>query len=274
LSVFQPFGRWPKILRAERGKRQYNLPISFEFKTVLNKIIYRIEAKPGGGFVATCKDPSVPSLEGATRAEVQQKIQAAIQRNLASQFPAIKDVLAGSQVNLHYHVEAKPGGGFIIQHGDAAHEPADDSMRSHIEDMIESKILSTIMEKLPPELHHQITEKLNSGGLEVEVNRKVKVISRHGGLLSPVFGTNPDKLPGTVTDPASPIRITTTSTASGEILSASSTDIQNAGEPRSLADVNQSPITRYEKSSGGTLFRFLIIVAIIGLLIFLYLHRP
>lgn len=38
------------------------------------KLTYRIEAKPGGGFIARSDDPSAETFEGATRDEVQQKI--------------------------------------------------------------------------------------------------------------------------------------------------------------------------------------------------------
>src|SRR5258708_8893832 len=88
-----------------------------EFKTVINKFLYRIEAKPGGGFIATSKDPSLPPIEGATRTEVEQKIQESISADLASHVPSLKPLFERTQVNLSYHIDPKPGCGY---HGTSA----------------------------------------------------------------------------------------------------------------------------------------------------------
>src|SRR5947207_8893166 len=180
------------FMTADRCSVLYNPLKAMDFKTVLSRFVYRIEPKPGGGFIATCKDPSAPAIEGATREEVQKKIQETISTSLATQFPDLKSALATNDLNLHYHVEAKPGGGFIIHHGDAqsagsTHEPIEGSTREHLENLIESKLLSTLMDRLPPELHQQITDKLNAGGLDFEVNRKISVRSSSGGVVNPLF---------------------------------------------------------------------------------------
>jgi len=70
-----------------------------ELKTILSKFIYRIEPKPGAGFIATCKDSTAPAIEGATRQEVQRKIQESIAANLGTQFPALQSALAAHDVN-------------------------------------------------------------------------------------------------------------------------------------------------------------------------------
>jgi|SRR5215469_2193356 len=43
-------------------------------KTITTKFRYRIEPKPEGGFIARAEEGSAETLEGATREEVQQKI--------------------------------------------------------------------------------------------------------------------------------------------------------------------------------------------------------
>jgi hypothetical protein len=43
--------------------------------TILRKFAYRIEERPEGGFIARPIDPSMETLEGATRKEVQQKVE-------------------------------------------------------------------------------------------------------------------------------------------------------------------------------------------------------
>jgi predicted RNase H-like HicB family nuclease len=62
-----------------------------EFKTDVqtNQFSYRIEPKPEGGFVAKPAEPGLPTIEGATREEVQQKIQEAITDMIGKQLPAI-----------------------------------------------------------------------------------------------------------------------------------------------------------------------------------------
>ena len=222
-----------------------------EFKTVLSKFIYRIEAKPGGGFIATCKDPAAPAIEGATREEVQQKIQENIAANLATQFPALKSALEKKGVTLHYHVEAKPGGGFIVHHEDAAHDSADHSTHGGIESFIESKIFSAFMDRLPPELLQQMGDKLDHGGLDIKVNRTVTPsASADSGVphFSPFLG----------------------------VVGTTSADLQTPDA------ANQSPILRYdsdspvkyEKSSLGIFLRLLIAAAALAAIAYiLFLRR-
>jgi len=54
---------------------QYNLP-AVEILKNTTHFAYRIEEKPGGGFIGRSSDPGMEPLEGATREEVLQKIQA------------------------------------------------------------------------------------------------------------------------------------------------------------------------------------------------------
>ena len=54
-----------------------------------SNIRYRIDAKPEGGFVATSSDPGMPAIEGATREEVQQKIEAAITDMISKELPTV-----------------------------------------------------------------------------------------------------------------------------------------------------------------------------------------
>ena len=56
-------------------------------ETSVTKFVYRIEPNPAGGFIARPSDPSLEPIEGATREEVQQKIQAKITEMIQSQLP-------------------------------------------------------------------------------------------------------------------------------------------------------------------------------------------
>ena len=46
-----------------------------ELKRLISHFTYRIEPKPGGGFMAHPSDPSVAPIEAPTREELQKKIQ-------------------------------------------------------------------------------------------------------------------------------------------------------------------------------------------------------
>jgi len=56
-------------------------------KTTTARFSYHIQAKPEGGFVATPADPAMETLEGSTREEVEQKIQAKISEMIGAQIP-------------------------------------------------------------------------------------------------------------------------------------------------------------------------------------------
>ena len=90
-----------------------------ELKRIITKFTYRIEPKPEGGFIAHASDPSLPPLEAPTRLELQQKIQANISAALAAEFPGLKLPAENQELKFNFHIEAKPGGGFIIH----SHDP-------------------------------------------------------------------------------------------------------------------------------------------------------
>ena len=62
-------------------------------KNLKMKVTYRIEAKPGGGFIARAADPSAPSIEAATREELQEKIRTETLEKLAGELPVLKRLL-------------------------------------------------------------------------------------------------------------------------------------------------------------------------------------
>jgi hypothetical protein len=88
-----------------------------ELKQLITHFTYRIEPKPEGGFIAHASDPTVAPLEAPTRQELQQKIQATIVANLGAQFPTLKSAIEGQTSNFAFHIERKPGGGFILHSG-------------------------------------------------------------------------------------------------------------------------------------------------------------
>ena len=83
-------------------------------ETAVTNLVYRIEPNPAGGFIARASDPSLQPIEGATREEVQQKIQAKITEMVQSQLPMVLKlggltVKINSKVNITTRNTSTPG---------------------------------------------------------------------------------------------------------------------------------------------------------------------
>jgi hypothetical protein len=92
-----------------------------------SKFSYRIEPKPDGGFIATSSDPGMSPLEGATREEVQQKIEATI-TDMIGKLPAIftlgnLTVRLNSNINLTTRTQSNPQTGTDVVSNSPAQSP-------------------------------------------------------------------------------------------------------------------------------------------------------
>src|SRR5260370_33347054 len=87
-------------------------------KRIMKMFTYHIEAKPDGGFIAHASDPNLPPLEAPSRMELQQKIQAKISATLTAEFPGLNLPAESQQQVLDLHIEAQPGGGFLLHASD------------------------------------------------------------------------------------------------------------------------------------------------------------
>lgn len=76
--------------------------------TSITKFTYRIEPNPAGGFIARPTDSSLEPIEGATREEIQQKIQAKITDMVQSQLP-VELKLGGLNVKINRNVTITTG---------------------------------------------------------------------------------------------------------------------------------------------------------------------
>ena len=144
-----------------------------EIKRLITHFIYRIEPKPEGGFIAHATDPSVPPLEAPTREELQQKIQSNIATAVAAEFPGLKLPLENKEVKFAFHIEHKPGGGFVLQSTDGKELPITGSTHAEIESPFAEKVLGALGKALMPELSQALAGQLGSGDVKVFVNRKV-----------------------------------------------------------------------------------------------------
>ena len=82
------------------------------FKSLKTQVKYRIEAAPGGGFVAQADDPSHSPIEGKTREEVQKKIGAQLLQDLAAQLPMLKDAL---QFQVEHHESGEASATVVVR---------------------------------------------------------------------------------------------------------------------------------------------------------------
>ncbi len=151
-----------------------------ELKRLITHFTYRIEPKPGGGFIAHATDPTVPPLEATTHDELQQKIQANIVAGLAAEFPSLKLSLQGQGLKLAFHIERKPGGGFAIHSADPGAESIEAATSDEVESHFAEKLIGFLGKHFMPELSQAIAQQGNSGDIKVFVNRGVGLTLKAG----------------------------------------------------------------------------------------------
>jgi len=209
-----------------------------EIKRLITHFTYRIEPKPEGGFIAHATDPSVPPLEAPSREELQQKIQANIAAAVAAEFPGLKLPLENKEVKFAFHIEHKPGGGFVLQSTDGKELPITGSTHAEIENHFAEKVLGALGKHLMPEMSQALAGQLGSGDVKVFVNRKVSSSSSSSTL------------------------------GSGD---ASSMQVENKNLS-DLLDPTNSPITP-EPSNIWPIVRFILAVLIMLGLMYFFRHR-
>jgi hypothetical protein len=155
-----------------------------EIKRLITHFTYRIESKPDGGFIAHATDPTVPPLEAPTREELQQKIQANIAAAVAAEFPGLKLPLENKEVKFAFHIEHKPGGGYVLESTDGKALPITGSTHAEIENHFAEKVLGALGKHLMPEMSQALAGQLGSADVKVFVNRKVSSSSSSSTLGS------------------------------------------------------------------------------------------
>lgn len=153
-----------------------NTPI--DLKRVITRIPFKIEPKPGGGFIARATDPTVAPLEAATREELHQKILAA----LSAELPELKLSPNGKHLDISVQVST-PNGGFSISNNPDAdgNTPNPNAQGSALEKLLGFSVLH-----LTPELTKQLAAKAGTGSFRVLINQNewVRLNSAPNGLTS------------------------------------------------------------------------------------------
>ena len=132
-----------------------------EIRRTISRVIYRIEPKPEGGFIARCDDPTVPPLEGASRFELEQQIKDKITSEVESQIPGLKISLEKKVVSF----DNKSDGSSIPQPG------VEGGAKEAVEQWLTDKAAALVEKKLPPELLDQLKSQNLSGDIKVKVTK-------------------------------------------------------------------------------------------------------
>ena len=217
-----------------------------EIKRTISRIIYHIEPKPEGGFIARCEDPSVPPLEAATRFELEQQIQQKITSEVESQIPGLKVSLEKKIISLDSNSDALP----IPQPG------VEGGAKQAVEQWLSAKAVALVEKNLPPELveqikHPQVDGKIKIAvtkvGAEGKVRREYTISNENAGQLLSRFLKGGQKTSGAL-EPSNPVSA-----------SFSGTDLDST-----------SPIT---PGSGTSPFiRFLLAALVIAGIVFFFLY--
>jgi hypothetical protein len=141
-----------------------------EIKRTISRIAYRIEPKPGGGFIARCSDPNVPPLEAASRFELEQQIKAKITGEMESQFPGLKIPLDQSQTK-SITFSTKPNGSIFSSSSDSSLQPAEGGVKNAVEHWLADKAVSLVEKNLPPELLEQLKQQQVEGKIKIAVTK-------------------------------------------------------------------------------------------------------
>lgn len=208
-----------------------------ELKHLVKQFTYRIEPKPEGGFIAHATDPSIPPLEAPSREELQQKIQAKISDALAAEFPGLKLPSAeGEKRTFSFHIEHTPKGGFAIHSSNPNEAVIEGNTHEEIESRLAEKLAGFVGKHFAPELSQVLAAQGNPADIKMVVNRQTFTVKTHSG--QPSSGTQ---------------------------------DLQPA-TPLELNASDNSPITP-ESSGAWNILRFLFAALIIGLMLYVFLHR-
>src|SRR6516162_8344400 len=227
-------------------------------KRLISQFTYRIEPKPGGGFIAHPADPGVAPLEAPTREELQKKIQENTLAGLSTQFPGLKLPLENQDLQFAFHIERKPEGGFVIHSSDPNAEPIEVLNHHDMESRFAEKIIGFLGKHLTPELSQALAAHANSGEIKVFVNRKTGVTVNAGSHTLSL---------GLARNLTAPTSISNTTTIS-EATNAKPTDGISG---RLGGEISNTPIAP-EGISSGKVVRFLLLVLVAWALVYFFLH--
>lgn len=148
-----------------------------EIKRTISRIFWHIDAKPEGGSIARSNDATVPPLEAATRAELEDKIKIKEEKMVAEMnglFPGLKLDLAKPGSTL-ISLEAHADSGVIMQPGDASRQSAEAGTKKGLDNWLTQNALTLLAKQLPPDVAEQLKEQAHDGKLKIVVGEPTKL---------------------------------------------------------------------------------------------------
>jgi len=224
-----------------------------DLKRLFTQVVYKIEAKPEGGFIARATDPSVPPLEAPTREELQEKIQQKMLSLISEEFPGLKVPPGAKHTEMSFHIEHNPGGGYSIHSSDPNTPVIQTENHQELESRFLEKVLGFADSGLAPELVKKLAAQVGSANVKVVVNRSVS------------FQTNSEGKGITFGTPKS-ASFQSAATQTPQLTDASASPNQLTGA------ITNNPITP-EPSNAGKVFGLLITLLILAGMMYLYLHN-
>ena len=233
-----------------------------ELKKLIAHFTYRIEPKPGGGFVAHASDPSMPPLEAASREELQQQIQANIAATLAAAFPGLNLTQVNHDQKFAFHIEHKTGAGFTIHSADPMAAPIEGKTQEAIESHFAEKLINFVGTHFMPELSLALAGQNSSADIKVSVR---KAFAANAGSQQP-------SLRMVQVDKAAVSTLAYPGEAMEEHAGARQKSMSAANLDSIGNTVTNVPITP-EASGSWAVIRVLIVLFILAGLVYLVLHR-
>jgi len=223
-----------------------------DLKRLFAQVVYKIETKPEGGFIARATDPSVLPLEAPTREELQEKIQQKMLDVISDEFPGLKVPSGAKHTEMSFHIEHNPGGGYSIHSSDPNRPVIETANHKELESQFLEKVLGFAGNNLSPEMVKKLLAQVGSANVKVVVNRSVS------------FQTNSDVKGITFGTPKG-ASFQSAATHTPQLTGASASSDQLIGT------IGNNPITP-EPSNAGKVFGLLITLLILASMLYLYLH--
>ena len=219
-----------------------------ELQRLIQRFAYRIEAKPEGGFMARASDPTAPTLEAATREELQQKIQEQVATALRESPNSVTFPVQTNRAKFQVHIDRKPGGGFTVRSEEQGTPQMDPATHQKLDRLAER--LLGFVDKNFPQLSEGLAKAVASNA---KVSTDVESEVGSNSNLEQVFLSTP------------PAKDVFSSNSSGNPRFVDN----NTSYPAAL---DNTPITP-ERSSLGSVMRFALVLLALAALVYFFVQR-
>jgi len=141
-----------------------------EFKSIVTKESYQIEATPLGGYIARPNSPGLDAIAGATKEDVERqvdaKIASSVEQWLPEEFGRFGITGHRTFTKFSYRIEEKSEGGFIGRPSDPAMGVLEGVTKEEVQQLVQEKMRSLVGQQVPDLF-------TSTDHVDVDVKRKV-----------------------------------------------------------------------------------------------------